>query len=131
MTTLRMTAAAAAASLVPAVAAGDIFLIANPDLAITADEAREVYLGEKQLAAGVKLVPFDNSAAQAEFLSKVFTMDSGKYSTLWAKKGFREGLNPPAVRGSDAEIVAAVKSTPGGLGYVTSAPAGVKVLRKY
>lgn len=131
MTKLRIRAAAAAATLVPAVAGADIFLIANRDLAITPDEAREVYLGEKQLAGAVKLVPFDNSAAQAEFLSKVFTMDAGKYSTLWAKKGFREGLNPPAVRGSDAEIVAAVRSTPGGLGYVTAEPSGVKVLKKY
>ena len=114
-----------------AAVAGDIYLIANSSLQLTPDEGRDVYLGEKQLAGSVKIVPFENSAAQADFLSKVLQMDAGKYSTLWTKKGFREGLNPPAVRGSDLEVLASVKANPGGVGYVTSPPTGVTIIRKY
>jgi ABC-type phosphate transport system substrate-binding protein len=112
-------------------AAADIYIIANPSVKLTPDEAREVFLGEKQLAGSTKLVPFDNASAQADFLDKVYRMDVGKYNTLWAKKGFRDGLNPPAVKGSDVEVTAAVRSTPGAVGYVTSAPLGVTVIQKY
>ncbi|MBC7377293.1 MAG: phosphate ABC transporter substrate-binding protein [Burkholderiaceae bacterium] len=111
--------------------AGDLIVIANANVALTADEIREVFVGDKQNAGGVKLVPLDNSAAQADFLAKVIKVDSAKYASIWAKKGFREGINPPAVRGSDMEVISAVKSTPGAVGYVSKAPADVKVLQKY
>jgi ABC-type phosphate transport system substrate-binding protein len=112
-------------------AAADIYLISNSSLTLTPDEARDVFLGEKQLAGNVKIVPFDNSAAQNEFLSKVLHMDAAKYSTLWTKKGFREGLNAPAVKGSDLEVISNVKANPGGVGYVTAPPPGVNVIRKF
>ena len=115
----------------PATASADIYLICNPSLTLSADDARDVYIGEKQLAGSVKLAPFDNSAAQNEFLAKVLHMDAAKYSTLWTKKGFREGLNAPAVKSSDLEVVANVKANPGGVGYVTAPPSGVTVIRKY
>jgi len=58
-------------------------------------------------------------------------MSANRYGTLWAKKGFRDGLNAPAVKASDLEVLSAVRSTPGAVGYVTSAPTGVNVIRKY
>ena len=120
-----------AALLATGAARADVYLICNPSLTLSADEARDVYLGEKQLAGSVKLVPLDNAAAQGEFLAKVLHMDAGKYSTLWTKKGFREGLNAPAVKGSDLEVIANVKGNRGGVGYVTAPAAGVTVIRKY
>jgi hypothetical protein len=125
----RIACAAALVAAAPALA--DVFVIAHPALQLTPDEAKEVFLGEKQLAGGVKLVPIDNAAAQKEFLTKAYDMDAARYNTLWAKKGFRDGLNPPAMKGSDVEVIATVRSTPGAIGYVTSAPAGVNVIRKY
>jgi ABC-type phosphate transport system substrate-binding protein len=109
--------------------AGEV--IANISGTLTADEVREVFVGDKLSAGGVKLIPMDNSSAQAEFLAKVVKVDAAKYGTIWAKKGFRDGLNPPAVRGSDSEVISTVKSTPGAIGYVNSAPAGVTVILKY
>jgi hypothetical protein len=129
-TTLRI-AILASLAVAGHAARADVYLIANPSLQLTADEAKEVFIGEKQLAGSVKLVPIDNAAAQAEFLSKVHGMDAARYNTLWAKKGFRDGLNPPAVKGSDAEVLAVVRATPGALGYVTAPPTGVNVIRKY
>ena len=111
------------------VGAGEV--IANANVNLTPEEVRDVFVGEKQLAGSVKLVPLDNAAAQADFLAKVIKVDGAKYTAIWTKKGFREGLTAPAVRGSDAEVVNAVKSTPGAIGYVTKAPADVKVIQKY
>lgn len=111
--------------------AGDLYVISNASLALSGDEVRDVFLGDKQVADGVKLVPIDNSSAQKDFLGKVIKVDAAKYGTIWAKKGFRDGLNPPPVKTSDAEVIAAVKATPGAVGYVTSKPAALKVLQKY
>jgi hypothetical protein len=131
MNTRRLLAMSAAVLLPATPAAADIYIIANTSVKLAPDEAREVFLGEKQLAGSTKLVPLDNASAQAEFLEKVYRMDVGKYNTLWAKKGFRDGLNPPVVKGSDVEVTATVRSTPGAVGYVTSAPSGVTVIQKY
>jgi ABC-type phosphate transport system substrate-binding protein len=111
--------------------AGDVFVIAHSAVTLSADEVRDVFVGDKQLAGSVKLAPMDNSAAQADFLAKVMKVDAAKYSSIWAKKGFREGINPPPVRGGDSEVISAVKNTPGAIGYVTKAPADVKVIQKY
>jgi hypothetical protein len=111
--------------------AGDIYVIANGSVKLAADEVREVFVGDKQTAGGTKLIPIDNAAAQKEFLDKVVKVDAAKYASIWVKKGFRDGLNPPAVKSGDAEVISYVKATPGALGYVTSAPAGVTVLHKY
>jgi ABC-type phosphate transport system substrate-binding protein len=109
--------------------AGDV--IGNNVGTLTADEVREVFVGDKLSANGTKLIPMDNSSAQADFLAKVIKVDTAKYSTIWAKKGFRDGLNPPAARGSDSEVINSVKNTPGAIGYVNSAPAGVTLILKY
>lgn len=114
----------------PAIA-GDLYVIGNGNLALSGDEVRDVFLGDKQVADGVKLVPIDNASVQKDFLGKVVKVDAAKYGTIWAKKGFRDGLNPPTVKASDVEVIAAVKATPGAVGYVTSKPAALKVLQKY
>jgi ABC-type phosphate transport system substrate-binding protein len=111
--------------------AADLYVTANSALTLSADEVRDVFLGEKQIANGAKLTPMDNASLQPAFLEKVIKTDAAKYSTIWTKKGFRDGLNPPTVKSGDAEMIAAVKSTPGAVGYVSSAPAGVKVVQKY
>lgn len=111
--------------------AGDLYVISNTSLKLSSDEVRDVFLGDKQVADGVKLVPIDNSSAQGEFLGKVIKVDATKYGSIWVKKGFRDGLNPPPLKSSDAEVIAAVKATPGAVGYVTSRPAAVQILQKY
>jgi hypothetical protein len=112
-------------------ATADIYLVANPALKLTAEEAREVFMGEKQLAGSVRIVPLDNASAQAEFLQKAYGIDVDKYNTVWAKKGFRDGLNPPAIKGSDVEVLGIVRANPGAIGYVTTQPAGVTVIKRY
>ena len=110
----------------------DIYVISNPDVSITGADVNDVFLGEKQTAGGKKLTPVDNKAAQEGFLAQVLKMPLAKYSGIWAKKGFRDGLTAPAVKASDAEVIDTVKSSSGAVGYITSAPgAGVKLIQKY
>jgi hypothetical protein len=112
--------------------AADIYVIAHPSTKITADAIRDVYIGEKQFAGDVKIIPVDNASAQAEFLEKVLRLDQTRYTNLWVKKSFRDALNPPATRTSDKEIVDFVRKTPGALAYVVgSPPTGVTVIQKY
>lgn len=111
--------------------AGELYVIGNNGLNLSVDDVRDVFLGDKQVADGIKLVPIDNAALQKDFLAKVVKVETAKYTTIWAKKGFRDGLNPPQLKSSDAEVIAAVKATPGGVGYVASKPATLKLLQKY
>ena len=109
--------------------AGDV--IASGDVALTPDEIREVFLGERRRVGGIMLVPVDNAAAQEEFLSKVLQTDAQKYYSRWTKKSFREGIVAPALKGSDAEVIAFVRSNPGAVGYVKRPVSGFKVLHSF
>lgn len=122
-----------ATSITAEALAEGLYVIANPspDAGITMNDIRDVFLGEKQFIGAVKIVPVDNLAAQSAFLGKVLKMDAAKYSATWTKKSFRDGLNPPAPKSGDLEVLNYVKSTPGAVGYVTSKPGNVTVIQKY
>ncbi len=118
------------ALLVPACGfAGEV--IVNESVTLTPEEIRDVFLGEKQLVDGVRLVPVDNSVLQTEFLAKVLQTDGTKYYARWTRKSFREGITAPAVKGSDAEVIAFVKSTRGAVGYIKKPVPGHKVLQMF
>jgi ABC-type phosphate transport system substrate-binding protein len=110
--------------------AADVVVISNPDTTISADEIKDIFLGEKQFAGSAKLVVIDNASAQSGFLAKFMQMDAAKYNNIWTKKSFRDGLTPPAVKSGDAEVIEYVKRTPGAVGYVSSNPTGVKIIQK-
>jgi len=106
-------------------------VIAHPSAAISAEDVRDIYLGDKQFQGGVKLVPVDNAALQQQFLAKVMELDAARYGAVWAKKAFREGLSAPARKSNDLEVIEFVRRTPGAVGYVASAPPDVRVVQKY
>lgn len=120
-----------AASATSQALAEDLYVIANPSTSVTAADIREIFIGEKQFAGSLKIVPVDNSAVQTDFLGKVMKMDAAKYSATWTKKSFRDGINPPAFKSGDAEVLNYVKSTPGAVGYVATKPSNVTVIQKY
>ena len=111
--------------------AGDVYVVASPSLNLAADDIRDVFLGEKQFAGSVKLVPVDNGSLQADFLARALKVDGARYASVWSKKGFRDGLTPPPVRNSDLDVLAAIKANPGTVGYVSKPTADVKVLQKF
>lgn len=110
--------------------AGDIVVISNSEITISADELEDIYTGEKQFAGSTRLVPVDNAALQEGFLAKLMQMNTEKYNRIWTKKLFRDGLAQPAMKSGDAEVIAYVKRTPGAIGYVSITPPGVKVIHK-
>jgi hypothetical protein len=112
--------------------AADLYVICNSGVTLAPADVRDVFMGDKQFAGSIKLAPADNGAAQSTFLSKVLKMDAAKYSVAWTKKSFREGANPPPVKGSDAEVLEYVKRTPGACSYVATAPPpGVLTIATY
>jgi hypothetical protein len=123
-TVLTLTLLAPAASR-----AGEV--IVNDSVTVSADDIRDVFLGEKQFSGGVRLIPVDNTAAQGEFLSKVLQTDASKYYARWTRKSFREGLSAPSIKGSDAEVIAFVKATPGAIGYVAKPSHGLRVVQSF
>jgi hypothetical protein len=111
--------------------AGDVYIACSAGVTLSMTDIRDVFLGEKQFAGPIKLLPVDNGAAQAEFLDKVMKMDATKYTTAWTKKSFRDGSTPPSVKGGDGEVVEFLKHTPGGCGYLGVAPpAGLTLIGK-
>ena len=80
-----------------ATVADDLYLACHEGVLLPAADVRDVFLGEKQFLNTIRLVPVDNIAAQPEFLEKVLKMNGIKYATTWAKKSFRDGINPPAM----------------------------------
>ena len=109
--------------------AADLVVITNPDISIASTDIKDVFLGEKQFAGSTKLVVVDNASAQGSFLSKFMNMDAAKYNGIWTKKSFRDGLTAPAVKSGDAEVIEYIKRTPGGIGYVSTKPSGVKIIQ--
>jgi hypothetical protein len=118
-------------AMAPAAHAGELYVISNSGTAVAQADVREIFIGEKQFAGSVKLVPVDNAAVQDEFLAKVMKMESGKYASSWTKKAFRDGVSPPPLKGGDAETIEFVRHTAGAVGYVSSSPAGVNVVGKF
>jgi len=124
-------AAASLLTLAGSARAADLYVIANPGTTVSPADVRDIFFGEKQFSGTVKYVPVDNTAAQEDFLAKVMKMDLAKYNAAWTKKSFRDGVNPPTIKGGDSETIEFVKHTPGAVGYVGTSAAGVTVVGKF
>lgn len=109
--------------------AGDIVVITHSGIAVSPDEVRDIYTGEKQFSGSTQLIPVDNAALQEDFLSAFMQMDTVKYNRLWTRKLFRDGLAQPAMKSGDTAVTAYVRRTPGAIGYVSTVPSGVKIVQ--
>ena len=110
----------------------DLYVVCNANVSLQSSDVRDVFIGEKSFAGSMRLTPADNLAAQALFLERVVKVSADRYTSLWTKKSFRDGANPPPVKASDAETIAYVRQTPGACSYVqTAPPAGVNVVAKF
>ena len=127
----RTLLAALLAAACGATQAAEVYVIANAELELTPEEVKEIFLGEVQFAGTLKLQPIDNAGAQGEFLARVLKMSGTKYQGAWTKKAFRDGLNAPPVKATDAEVLSFVRSNPGAIGYVSTAPSGVRIVGRF
>jgi hypothetical protein len=114
------------------VTSADLYVVCNSNVTLQSSDVRDVFIGEKSFAGSARLTPADNLAAQAAFLQRVVKVSADRYTSLWTKKSFRDGANPPPVKASDAETIAYVRQTPGACSYVQSAPPpGINVVAKF
>ena len=112
-------------------AASDVIVIVHAGTEVSETEVKDIFLGEKQRATGIRLQPVDNGSLQSTFSERVLKMQNDRYAAYWTKKTFRDGVNPPPLKGSDSEVISWVKATPGGIGYVSVAPGDVKTVGRF
>lgn len=121
-----------ASAVVAQARADELFVICNTGVSLQPGEVRDLFTGEKSFAGRVHLAPADNLASQALFLEKVLKLNPAKYASLWTKKAFRDGSNPPLLKNSDSEAIAYVAQTQGGCSYTAATPpASVVVVARF
>jgi ABC-type phosphate transport system substrate-binding protein len=120
-------------------AADDFVVIAHPTVAGAnvhrADLAAVFLRKATRWGSGGVAVPVDQSGTSAvrnTFCESVLGMPVATAVQYWQKQMFAANpLRPPAVKGSDAEVIAFVAKTEGAVGYVSKAavlPPDVKAL---
>ncbi len=115
------------------VASPDIYVVANRGLTLSPKDVVELYTGDREFSGSLRLVPVDNLTARNAFLRKALAMTPQRYETLWIKKSFRDALNPPPVKATDAEVLEFVQRTRGAVGYVSKPPdgSGLAIIGKF
>lgn len=103
-------------------------LIVHPS--VTVDAVSREQLARLYLKKGIRwsdgrsAVPVDQSegsAVRAAFTRDVLAKTPNEVKSYWQQQIFTGRAAPPAVRGSDAEVVRFVAQTSGAVGYVSAA----------
>lgn len=104
--------------------ADEIVVIVNDRVsaaALTPEQVRAVFLGERQYWDGVRAFPVtypDASPLMREFLRQVLGMGVNEFRSWWIKRIFREGDTPPMRVNSPADALQAIMANPGGIGFL-------------
>jgi ABC-type phosphate transport system substrate-binding protein len=128
---VRLTTALVLAAAAPSPAADEFVVIVNPSVAgvnVRRADLRAVFLRTAaRWGGGATAVPVDQSGTSPvrnAFSQVVLGMPVATAVQYWQKQMFAANpLRPPAVKGSDAEVIAFVAKTLGGVGYVSKAAA--------
>lgn len=138
MKKLSILAALLVALVAPArsVAAQDFKVVANNSIAassVTADVLAKVFLKQTDKLEGSATTPVyqgKTSATRIAFDKSVLGKSVAGVETFWQQQIFSGKDVPPPSKATDDDVIAFVKSTPGGIGYVSAgaATAGVKVI---
>jgi ABC-type phosphate transport system substrate-binding protein len=110
----------------------------NPVGSVKKQELARYFLKKSgRWADGRGIVPVDQSAGSPvrnAFTKAVLSVEGmGQISAVqsfWLQQVYSGRSTPPAVKATDADVLAFVAATPGAIGYVAAAPSagGVKVL---
>jgi len=132
---MRLLAALATALViggaVPSPAADDFVVIVNPSVVgvnVRRADLAAVFLRTAwRWGGGATAVPVDQSGTSAvrkAFSDSVLGMPVATALQYWQKQMFQANARrPPAVKGSDAEVIAFVAATEGAVGYVSKGTA--------
>jgi len=109
-----------------AVASDDLVIIANPDLADSAIEQRElqrIYLGKKtRWEDNTSIVPvmLKSGPLHDEFIEGYIDRSVQRFVTYWRQMVFTGKGMPPKSFASESDLVDFVARTPGSVGYVST-----------
>jgi ABC-type phosphate transport system substrate-binding protein len=111
-------------------------VVVNPSVSvseISAAELSKIFLKQGTYPGGSAAAPIEpakGNPVRASFAKKVHGRATNAIEAYWQNQVFSGGESPPPTKSSDEDIIAAVKSTAGGIGYVSagSSTAGVKVV---
>jgi ABC-type phosphate transport system substrate-binding protein len=119
------------------VTAAGFKVVAHPAVpvdSLSRSDVSRVFL-KKQIrwSSGASAVPVDqaaDSSVRGAFSKAIHQKPTAAIVAYWQKQVFSGRDVPPATRGSDSEVLAFVKATPGAIGYVSpgASTAGVKVI---
>jgi len=107
----------------------------NSASSLSAKEVSSIFLKKlKKWDDGTAIIPVDlnaNSAVRVNFSKSVHKKSVGAIRSYWQQAIFSGAGTAPMEKGSDADVVAFVKSNPGAIGYVSVGAnvSGVKVLK--
>lgn len=126
---IALALAAALAGSLPARAADDFVVIVHPSVAgvtIRRADLAAVFLKKAaRWGSGGLAVPVDQSgtsAVRAAFSEAVLGMPAATAVQYWQKQMFAaKPVRPPAVKPTDAEVIAFVAKTEGAVGYISKA----------
>lgn len=114
----------------------EVVIIVNPGNSATIDEAQitKIFLGQtKTFSGGAEAIAVDQKPGpvREEFGNSVLKKNPAQLKSLWARQIFTGGAKPPREVAGDDEVIQFVASTPGGIGYISSAKANksVKVVK--
>ena len=132
------TVAIAASQAAPSAVAQEGFkIVVAPSSGVstlTRDDASRVFLKKiKRWAAGQAIQPVDQKAGsplREAFTQAIHGRALSAITAYWQTQIFSGRSLPPVVKSSDAEVIGFVRSTPGGIGYVSSGTptGGLKVV---
>jgi ABC-type phosphate transport system substrate-binding protein len=116
--------------------AADVVIIANQSVKaaeVSADDIRDVFLGEKStLADGSRVTPvtLKSGAVHEAFLARYIKKDDAAFRAVWRKQVFTGKGSMPRTMESEDALIAYVAATPGAIAYIAAGKAhgGAKTL---
>jgi len=102
----------------------ELAVIVHPDNGntVSQDQLKRIFLGKlKNFEDGSRALVFNQKAEtsiRVVFDEKIIKRTPSQMKAYWAKEVFSGKASAPIELASDAEVIDAVKSTPGAIGYI-------------
>jgi ABC-type phosphate transport system substrate-binding protein len=135
---LILLAAAVLSAVIPARADdGSVIVIANAPLrAVDAETIKRIYTGrtielDGQTVRALNLAP--GNPLRRRFIASVLQQDDDDYVAYWTVRRYVGKGVPPREFASSAELIEAVRNTPGAIGYIDASelkPGMIVLLRR-
>lgn len=109
----------------PAMAAGELVVVVNPESGVTKmsrDEVISIFMGRaRKLSTGVTALPIDQMATtsyKASFYRELVNKELAEINSYWARLVFSGQGTPPRQAENIAEVIEIVATNKGAVGYI-------------